>query len=232
MRGLANACGCVLTPFAPIPNGIAVFDVDGTLLRGDCMWMAALRTRSPLGVLRAGLALVPGVLAWRQGRISTGDFKAITLALFRICDRVNQAEAAGQGDWLLPVLLENLRPEALRRLRWHQDRGDRVLLCSASPRMLLQPLADHLRVELLATELQRQGGHWLPLLAGANCKGPEKVRRLQAHLGPLDHCVLEAYGDSRGDQEMLLAAQRPHYRSFGPEPKPYPSSSLRKEGRA
>jgi len=211
-----------LSPLSPPPPLIAVFDVDRTLLRGDCLHMAALRSRSPLGVLGAGVALVPSLLAWWRNRLSTGAFKAKTLALFRVCERVNREEAAGRQEWLLPLLIHRLRPEALERLRWHQARGDRVLLCSASPRMLLQPLAEYLRVELLATELQQEGGDWQPRLDGANCKGPEKVRRLQAHLGPLEGFVLEAYGDSRGDRELLLAAELPHYRSFRAEPRPYP----------
>ena len=203
---------------------MAVFDVDRTLLRGDCLHLAALRSRSPLGVVGAGMALVPSLLAWWQNRLSTGAFKAQTLGLFRVCEKVNREEDAGRPEWLLPVLIRRLRPEALERLRWHQERGDRVLLCSASPRMLLQPLAEYLRVELLATELQQEGGHWQPRLDGANCKGPEKVRRLQAHLGTLQEVVLEAYGDSRGDRELLLAAELPHYRSFQAEPRPYPCS--------
>lgn len=207
-----------------MPPLIAVFDVDGTLLKGDSLRMAARRSRGPLGLLGAGLALLPWLVAWQQRRISTGAFKEKTLQLFHVCDRVNRMEANGQGDWLLPVLLGHLRPEALQRLRWHQQKGDRVLLCSASPRMLLQPLADALGVELLATELQQQQGRWQPRLEGSNCKGPEKVRRLQVHLGRLDGVVLEAYGDSRGDRELLLAAELPHYRSFRAEPRPYPGS--------
>jgi len=216
------------------PDGgplIAVFDVDRTLLRGDCLHMAARRTRSPLGQLVAVLGLVPSLVAWQRHRISTGELKERTLARFRICEVVNQAQACGQSDWLLPVLLRQLRPAALERLRWHQQRGDRVLLCSASPRMLLQPLADWLGVELLATELQCQQGRWQPLLAGPNCKGPEKVRRLAAHLGPLDGLTLEAYGDSQGDRELLQAAALPHFRSFGPAPNPYPSSPKGLSGR-
>ncbi|MEB3333974.1 MAG: HAD-IB family phosphatase [Cyanobacteriota bacterium] len=209
---------------------IAVFDVDGTLLRGDCLRMAARRSRGPLGLLCAGLALLPWLWSWRLRRVSTGDLKETTLALFRVCERVNREEAAGHSQWLLPSLLTRLRPVALERLRWHQRRGDRVLLCSASPRMLLQPLADWLGVELLATELRTGEGCWQPRLAGPNCKGPEKVRRLEAHLGELGDQLLEAYGDSRGDRELLLAASLPHYRSFRPEPRPYPAARGRDAG--
>jgi HAD superfamily phosphoserine phosphatase-like hydrolase len=203
---------------------IAVFDVDGTLLHGDSLRMAARRSLPPLGLARAGLALLPWLVAWLLGRVSTGRFKEKTLEFFQICDTVNRAEGAGEGDWLLPALVRDLRSEALRRLRWHQERGDRVLLCSASPRMLLQPLADWLGVELLATELEKPERLWRPRLAGPNCKGPEKVRRLRAHLGPLEGWTIEAYGDSRGDRELLLAAERPHYRDFQTEPQPYPAS--------
>jgi HAD superfamily hydrolase (TIGR01490 family) len=210
---------------ATLPR-VAVFDVDGTLLAGDCLRIAARRSRGGFGLLAAALGLLPWLIAWQLRRISTGRFKERTLRAFRICEAVNQAEAAGQHDWLAVVLERRLRPEALRRLRWHQGQGDRVLLCSASPRMLLQPLADRLGVELLATELRRVDGRWQPCLVGANCKGGEKVHRLKAHLGDLEHLDLEAYGDSRGDRELLRAAARPHYRSFGPEIRPYPAFSL------
>jgi hypothetical protein len=47
------------------------------------------------------------------------------------------------------------------------------------------------------------------------------VRRLTTHLGTLDDLTIEAYGDSRGDRELLLAAALPHYRSFIATPRPY-----------
>lgn len=94
--------------------------------------------------------------------------------------------------------------------------------------MLLEPLADWLGVELIGTELQKETGRWLPALAGANCKGPGKVARLSAHLGPLalGDQVIEAFGNSRGDRELLQFAAIPHYRSFGAKPRPYRAFSL------
>lgn len=205
---------------------VAVFDVDGTLLKGDCLWLAASRSRSRLGQLGAALACLPWLVAWQLRLISTGRFKQHVIAAFGVCAAVNRAEAQGASDWLLTELKAQLRPEALQRLRWHQQRQDIVLLCSASPRMLLQPLADWLEVELLCTELQREHSEWIPRLASPNCKGLEKMRRLRDHLGPLEGLTLEAYGDSKGDREMLQAASIPHYRSFLPDPRPYPPFAL------
>jgi glycosyltransferase 2 family protein len=205
---------------------VAVFDVDGTLLRGDCLRLAVRRSRGSLGQLLAALACLPWLIGWQLRLVSTGRFKQQTIAAFGLCEAVNRAEAAGGGAWLLPELQALLRPEALQRLRWHLQRGDRVLLCSASPRLLLQPLADWLGVELLCTELDQVQGRWRPQLAGPNCKGPEKVRRLQQHLGPLEGLTIEAYGDSKGDRELLQVATLPHYRSFRSEAQPYPAFSL------
>ena len=205
---------------------VAVFDVDGTLLRGDCLWLAAHRSKGAMGQLLAAVAVLPWLIGWQLRLVSTGRFKQQTIAAFGVCEAVNRAEAAGRSNWLLNELRTQLRPEALQRLRWHQQRGDRVLLCSASPRLLLQPLADWLGVELLCTELQQHDGRWIPKLASPNCKGPQKVRRLEQHLGPLDGLTIEAYGDSKGDRELLQAAALPHYRSFLAEPQPHPAFSL------
>jgi HAD superfamily hydrolase (TIGR01490 family) len=205
---------------------VAVFDVDGTLLRGDCLWLAARRSKGAVGQLLAALACLPWLIGWQLRLVSTGRFKQQTIAAFGVCEAVNKAEAAGRADWQLTELRAQLRPQALQRLRWHQQRGDRVLLCSASPRPLLQPLADWLGVELLCTELEQVQGQWRPRLASPNCKGHEKVRRLTEHLGPLQRLSLEAYGDSKGDRELLQAAAIPHYRNFLSEPRPYPAFSL------
>jgi HAD superfamily phosphoserine phosphatase-like hydrolase len=210
----------------PAEPRVAVFDVDGTLLRGDCLWLAARRSRSLAGQLLAALACLPWLIGWQLRLVSTGRFKQQTIAAFGVCEVVNRADAAGRADWLLGELRAQLRPEALQRLRWHQQRGDRVLLCSASPRLLLQPLADWLGVELLCTELEQAQGQWRPRLSSPNCKGPEKVRRLEQQLGPLEGLTIEAYGDSKGDRELLQAAALPHYRSFLNEVRPYPAFSL------
>ena len=132
---------------------IAVFDVDGTLLRGDCLWLAARRSRGLVGQLGAAVACLPWLIGWQLRLVSTGRLKQQVIGAFGLCQAVNLAHSQGRSYWQLLELRAQLRPEALERLRWHQQRGDRVLLCSASPRMLLQPLAYWLGVELLCTEL-------------------------------------------------------------------------------
>lgn len=205
---------------------VAIFDVDGTLLRGDSLYIASRQSISSLGWFFALLRCLPALIGWQLRLVSTSRFKEKVLDVFGICAAINRAEAVGDPDWLLPEIRSHLRPVALDRLRWHQRCGHQVLLCTASPRPLLQSLADWLGVELLCTELQKEGNRWQPVLLGTNCKGQEKLRRVVEHLGSLDGRDLDVYGDSKGDMQLLKVCGYPHYRSFSDKPTPYPSSSF------
>lgn len=205
---------------------ISVFDVDRTLIDGDCMLIAARHSNSKINFLLSFLKLLPWMFCWKLRLISTSRFKEQFLTNFDICETFNKKNDSCQRDWVLREIKQRLRPEAIHRLKCSKERGDRIVLCSASPRMLLQPLADYLGVELICTELKLTNRKWLPSLASPNCKGAEKVRRLEAHLGPLETLTIEAFGDSKGDKELLQAADLPHYRSFSREPRPYPMFSV------
>jgi phosphatidylglycerophosphatase C len=67
---------------------------------------------------------------------------------------------------------------------------------------------------VLATRLAvDDDGRCTGALDGANCRGPEKVRRLHAWLdeshGGRRGVVVWAYGDSTGDRELLADADHP-----------------------
>lgn len=169
---------------------IAAFDCDGTLIRGDATRRFLLELRGPFGLDSDLLRLAPRLIAWRLGRCSTAAFKQALL------DRCLQAMSATQ------------RREVLERL----------------PVPLLAALARHLEVERIATgcsdPLEARPGTPFRLTT-PNCKRPEKISRLAAHLGALPAPdQLEAYGDSRGDRELLQASGRPHWRSFTAAPAP------------
>jgi HAD superfamily hydrolase (TIGR01490 family) len=202
---------------------IAAFDCDGTLIKGDATRHLLLACRGSLGLGLDLLRLTPELLAWRLGRRSTAALKQAllnqTLQATLLARRLVVLERLEQD------LVGQLRPQAVARLRWHQQQGHRCLIVSASPEALISPLARHLDVECIGTgctdPLLVAGDHPFRLTT-ANCKGPEKLRRLQQHLGHLPPPEqLEAYGDSRGDRELLKASGRPHWRSFTATPVAY-----------
>ena len=96
------------------------------------------------------------------------------------------------------------------RFRWHQEQGHVVLLVSASFDVYLEPLGQLLEADdVLCTRLERDAGVLTGRLVGPNCRGAEKVRRIEqwcTESGVPVSAVQYAYGDSAGDAQMLELA--------------------------
>ncbi|HEX3406671.1 MAG TPA: HAD-IB family hydrolase [Caulobacteraceae bacterium] len=196
-------------PFRPL----VAFDFDGTLTSEDS-FLAFLRWRAGRGGYLAGLAaLAPAAaryLADRdRGRIKAAAVKRFLKGVAR-AELESQAQrfAAEQGRALL-------RPDALRAWRRWQGEGARLVIVTASPELTVAPIARALGAErLIGTRLALDAADRLTgALDGANCRGPEKVRRLREAFG--DDVSLEAaYGDSDGDREMLALAEEKGFKVF------------------
>ena len=176
-----GGCFCLM-----LKKHVAVFDVDGTLLHEDSLLLTARHSIHGFEKIFAWLFLLPWYIGFQLKLVSADRLKEEFLRLFRVCRLVNHASER----LLLDDLISRLRPEALDRLLWHQRQGHKVVLCSASPRILLQSLADWLGVDLVCTELIGSPGAWQPKLFGSNCKGEEKIRRLINYLGPFENLFI------------------------------------------
>lgn len=193
---------------------VAVFDFDGTLTFCDTL-LAFLRRIVGRGRFWLGMVgLLPVLLAYRLGMIGAQRAKEALLRRFlagmpvsTLRDHVEDFVAAGIG----PLI----NPEAIDRLRAHQQRGHKVIVISASPELYVARWARDLGVDAVAaSHLEVRDGVLTGRLDGRNCRGPEKLVRLEAILGSLAGHEIHAYGDSSGDRELLAAAQHPVYRPF------------------
>lgn len=108
-----------------------------------------------------------------------------------------------------------VKAEALDRIQWHRDQGHRCIIVSASIDTYLKPWAKrHGFQDVIASRLQTDRGVVTGKLEGENCWGAEKTLRLLNLLGKRESFYLYAYGDSRGDKEMLALADQPYYRDM------------------
>jgi phosphatidylglycerophosphatase C len=192
---------------------VAAFDFDGTLTRRDSFlpFLSAIagRRRFILGMVY----LSPVLIGYALKRIPNWQAKEAMLSYFLAGMSVSQLERLSQrfAEQTLPKLL---RPEAVARLRWHQQQGHTTLLVSASLEIYLRPLAAHMNIDqVIGTRLESHAERFSGRILGKNCYGPEKSIRLQPWISH-SQSVLYAYGDSRGDHELLAAAQFPYYRRF------------------
>ena len=115
------------------------------------------------------------------------------------------------------------RPEGLATLRKALDEGATVMIVSASVDNWVRPFFDDILTTLsnptafvvLGTEVEAADGRLTGQFKSRNCYGAEKVRRLSAQLpAQREECYIVAFGDSRGDKEMLQYADEAHYKPF------------------
>lgn len=197
---------------------VAAFDFDETLTKRDSVVPFLRRftttSRFAASLLPHAPRLLP--LAARRDR---DRLRALATQIVFTGRSVTEVDAAARS-WGVQIAESGLRADTVARLQWHLEQGHRVAIVSASYEQYVRVVADVLggdahAVEVLATRLHIADGVCTGRLHGSNCRGPEKVRRLEAWLSDRgwtrDDVVVHAYGDSTGDREMLAWADHPHW---------------------
>ena len=188
---------------------VAAFDVDGTLTTRDCVVPFLYRTRG----LRPGLAFVrhPFSASRALVRRDRDTIKAMACTAFA---GMHGEEVDVRGAAFAREIESRwLRPDTFARLRQHRELGHAVVLVSASLDPYLVPFGSSIGAEgVVCTELERDpNGVLTGQLAGPNCRGSEKVHRLETWLAAsgMTDAVVWAYGDSAGDDALLARADHP-----------------------
>lgn len=194
---------------------VAAFDFDGTLTRRDTLLPFLLHLLGWATLLRHAVRLFPVLAAYALGWMSNGAAKE--KVLMRCLAGWSRAELECAAESFAAQRMPGLlRAEAMQRLAWHQRQGHRCVVVSASLELYVRPWAVRAGcTEVLATRLDFMAQPTVSgRFSGENCYGGEKVRRLEACLGARDGYTLYAYGDSRGDAELLAYADHRYYRNF------------------
>jgi len=194
---------------------VAAFDFDGTLTRRETLLAFLLHTLGAARVAYDAVILSPILLGYALGLIPNDIAKQRIFVRCLGGMRIDKLDEHGKqfAEQILPVLM---RKEAMQRLAWHQQQGHRCVVISASMTLYVSPWAIKAGFDdVLATNLEtRADGTTTGKLAGENCYGIEKVHRLEALLGKREGYTLYAYGDSRGDRELLEMADFGYYREM------------------
>ena len=182
------------------------FDFDGTLTTRDIL-IAFIRyacgtPRFLLGfLLHAPLLVLMKLRLYSNGkakqRLFTWFFRGMPLETF---DALCKSFARTHRHLL--------RPETVRLLQQALSEGAEVLVVSASIDNWVQPFFP--TVTVLGTQIEVIDGRLSGRFLTPNCYGQEKVRRILALYPDRSAYRLTAYGDSRGDRELLAFADEAH----------------------
>ena len=193
---------------------VYIFDFDGTITTKDTF---ALFLRYFAGTARWFvniIQLLPVFISYILKLKSRDDVKAHVIRKFfknvPVQDIENRAERFAQD--VIPGLI---RPKALKALKQRQKTPDTLYICSASIGPYLRHWGkQHGITNIMATELESHDGVCTGQISGWNIWGPGKIRRISAEFLGGNVRIKEAYGDSRGDLEMLNAAQASFWHPF------------------
>lgn len=192
----------------PRPD-VAAFDFDGTLTTSGSVFEFLIAVAGRRSVSRAAASLSPRLAHAALAGGSVADTTKEQL-FERVLHGTPVARLEEVAAEFAPThLARHQRPEVRARLDWHQDRGDRVVIVSASPDVYVRVAGALLGADgVIATQLAVADGLLTGRYDGANCRGQEKVRRLRRWVAESagGTAALWAYGNSRGDLSMLQAA--------------------------
>ena len=105
----------------------------------------------------------------------------------------------------------------MEKIVWHKEQGHKVVIVSASIECWLKPWCDKNGLGLIATKLEIKDGRVTGKFLTKNCYGIEKANRVKEGYNLDDYDYIYAYGDSRGDKELLALAHESHYKPFREE---------------
>ena len=192
---------------------VYAFDFDGTLTRrdtliefirfakGDKAFLLCFLRYSPLLVLMK-LGLYPN---WKaKQRVFSHCFRGMAVDTFNsLCSRFASDKA------------RLMRPKGMKKLREVLAEGGKVVVVSASVNNWVEPFFAGIGgVYVVGTMVEEREGVLTGRFLTKNCYGEEKVTRLLQLFPERTQYWLTAYGDSRGDFELLDFANESYYRPF------------------
>lgn len=194
-------------------KGIAFFDFDGTITTKDTFLEFIRFSKGNLRFYTGLLLNLPYLVAFKIKLIPNQKAKEKVLQFFFKDVSVTDFQERCTL-FALKILPKLIRPKAIEEIKKLQQEGAVVVVVSASAENWIQNWAHDFGVELIASRLEVADEKLTGRLIGINCRGKEKVRRILEKYSVSDYAEVYAYGDSKGDEEMLKLAKYAFYKPF------------------
>ncbi|MBE0499614.1 MAG: HAD family hydrolase [Campylobacterales bacterium] len=192
---------------------IAFFDFDGTITKDDSL-LKFIRFVVGDGRFVFGLVVLsPVLVAYKLKLIPNYKAKQKMLSWFFKGMR-KKVFLKVANEYSLVHIDKILRPKAMEKIAWHKAQGHQVVIVSASIDCWLRPWCEKNGLELIATKLEIKDDEITGKLLTKNCYGIEKANRIREQYDLARYNYIYAYGDSRGDREMLELADEKFYKIF------------------
>ena len=193
-------------------QNIVVFDFDGTITKKDTFLKFIQFSKGNFSFFCGFLLFLPLIIAFKlkiyanwklKQKIFSYFFKGTSLSAFnKICE-----DFAENHQHII-------RPKAIEKIDEYIAQNFEVIIISASIKNWVIPFANKLGIKnVICTEIELSDNMILTgKFSTRNCYGKEKVNRLLGIYPDRKEYYLVAYGDSRGDKELLDFADEKWYK--------------------
>ncbi len=196
---------------------IYCFDFDGTLTTSDTLLEFIKYAKGRGRFLMVFLMYSPLLVMMKLHLYPNWKAKQQIFAHLFAGMRIEKFDALCRG-----FAEENqhlLRPKGITLMHEALVAGAQVFIVSASIDNWVRPFFDirNLKgVQVLGTQIEVEDGKLTGNFKSNNCYGKEKVHRIAEALKSFERSEyeIEAFGDSRGDKEMLAFADKGHFKPF------------------
>ena len=196
---------------------IYCFDFDGTLTTSDTLLEFIKYAKGRGRFLMVFLMYSPLLVMMKLHLYPNWKAKQQIFAHLFAGMRIEKFDALCRG-----FAEENqhlLRPKGITLMHEALVAGAQVFIVSASIDNWVRPFFDirNLKgVQVLGTQIEVEDGKLTGRFKSNNCYGKEKVHRIAEALKSFERSEyeIEAFGDSRGDKEMLAFADKGHFKPF------------------
>lgn len=189
-----------------------LFDFDGTLTYKDTMFLFLKfynRRKFHLQFLRH----MPLFVLLKLGLADAEKVKRSFISSVLKGERKTLIEKKAQ-DFFEKFGNEILRENALEFISEIDHSQTQAYIVTASLDIWVKPFAESLKLNLLATKAEFKNDIFSGNFIGKNCNGDEKKCRIEKEFKGKKFDKTIAFGDTKGDREMMEWADESHYRFF------------------
>jgi len=189
---------------------IALFDFDNTLFKGES---GIQFIHYYLGGWRSTIFFARYCLTVIKYLCKMNDELALQHLVSALLkgEKVTKVKAIAD-NFYREIIEPKLNKNIFSQLCYHQSCGHRCIIVSRSLDVYLEPWAQAVDVEVLSTKLETSGTDtYTGRIIGSSCYGNEKSLQINSLLKDCSQYEIYAYGDSRGDKEMLELANYAYY---------------------
>ena len=193
------------------------FDFDGTLTTSDTLLEFIKYAKGRGRFLMVFLMYSPLLVMMKLHMYPNWKAKQRIFAHLFAGMRIEKFDALCRG--FAEESQHLLRPKGITLMHEALVAGAQVFIVSASIDNWVRPFFDirNLKgVQVLGTQIEVEDGKLTGRFKSNNCYGKEKVHRIAEVLKSFERSEyeIEAFGDSRGDKEMLAFADKGHFKPF------------------